>query len=492
MKNLKITLTLSTPAVLSRLTTIDSILLSLYYSFLEKNGKTLDFDPEHKTVNFLERKNGVFSGSIWYLSEDSKILYDFNQRIKNTETQKAKTYSKGGNFNLGFWKNALIKEETIFSDKIHFYIRGNYDVIEKLLSTQLKYIGGSRKLGFGKVSSFKIEIIDEDKGYMLNNSTPSKPLAVDSFSVNTKKVALFRATAPYWLEENKVPCYMPSLLLQESEDKTVSTKGYLVDTSLEADRYNAVLFTKAVIEDLNSNKQKNIVIEEVPVKDLNGKTYKYIDDNNSYTCAMTGRVEKCGVLGDLSSFLRDKRKSFADFNYVKNNEFLSHSALWALQNIKTLGNIYLDEDNLFYLQGKNKAEGTTAKEMIPHPEKLKPPFLASLKDTDNSQHINFKSKVSISNAFFFLQYGNETLCVDSEALVLAQKHLSKLFAIAEAAKVKKNEKYLVRQAALGDMRNESHYFHPSIEFMMDDIMEYKRVFDYNTRKIMALFVELEH
>ena len=42
------------------------------------------------------------------------------------------------------------------------------------------------------------------------------------------------------------------------------------------------------------------------------------------------------------------------------------------------------------------------------------------------------------------------------------------------------------------MRNESHYFHPSIEFMMDDIMEYKRVFDYNTRKIMALFVELEH
>ena len=88
MKNLKITLYLENACVLDRLTTIDAILLAAYYRFNESKGIKLAFDKEHKTVDFIHREKGVFSGSIWYVEEDDFVGYDFATIVKKPEYRK--------------------------------------------------------------------------------------------------------------------------------------------------------------------------------------------------------------------------------------------------------------------------------------------------------------------------------------------------------------------------------------------------------------------
>lgn len=221
MQNMKITLHLGSPAVLDRLTTIDSILLSCYYKHLDNLGEHLPFDKEHKTVKFIHREKGVFSGSIWYVEKDQFVTFDFQtiykkpeyERIHQSTGSKVKTDSR--------FKGAMIDDELFLAKKIHFYVRGDMKVIEAILQSTLSNVGKYARLNYGEVTSYDIEEIDTDKGYMLNPTTPSKPLPINDFKVESKKIAFSRRSAPYWLDEDIEACYMPTTSLYESVDNSI-------------------------------------------------------------------------------------------------------------------------------------------------------------------------------------------------------------------------------------------------------------------------------
>ena len=79
MKNLKITFSLKDGAILSRFTTIDSILLVHHYALQRELGnipKDKFIETKDDLVNlskWLKVENDVLSGSIWYVDENSHV-----------------------------------------------------------------------------------------------------------------------------------------------------------------------------------------------------------------------------------------------------------------------------------------------------------------------------------------------------------------------------------------------------------------------------------
>jgi hypothetical protein len=164
------------------------------------------------------------------------------------------------------------------------------------------------------------------------------------------------------------------------------------------------------------------------------------------------------------------KPSFADYDYFKNNDFLSKEALWCIENISEISYSYVDKDSWIYLQGKNAKDGTRYKDFLKDPKMLKPPFSINLKDTQNAQHVSFKGKVSISNAYFTVQYGNTQLYIDNEMLQNAIKEIEQITA----------EKKITKSHLCG-IFNDSKSGHIPLKKANENIQNLKIISDFQKR-----------
>ena len=449
MTNMKVTLFLEgySPLLINRFTTLDNILLSAYYGYKSKKGKPLPFDPEHKSINFIHKEYGVFSGSIWYIEEEDKIFYDFHQMIKNPEHQKIyDTLNKKTGSNSLF-KQALLEEETMLVEKIHFYIRGSRKHIEALLINEVESIGLKQKLGFGKIKSVGIEEIEEDRGYLLNKTTPSKPLPQSDFQVESKKIAYFRRSAPYWMRNSQEACYMPTTCLYERIDNTAKKKSkYKVakDTSYisNVDFIHTIASKFKDYEEIDASVQK---IKSLPKK---GDFFDF-KEGKEEICSLTGDIESKGIYGDVRNFMKKWKKSFSDYGHFEHDDFVSYKSLWCIHNLKPIGYSLVEkgQKGWVYLQGKEAADGKRINQYILDSNMFNPPFSVNLKDTANAQHVSFKGRVSISTAFYYVQYGDNTLQIDAEMLSEA---------IEDIRKAEKDFKNISKTHLCGNFRDSYH------------------------------------
>ena len=425
MKNLKITLHLDTsyPVILNRFTTIDSILLSAYYGYKAKKGERLPYDPDHKTVDFIHKENGVFSGSIWYIDRTENIYHDFHRIIKKPEHRKIFDATGKKTASNAKFKGALIEEETMIVKKIHFYIRGKQQHIEALLHNELKSIGQKQRLGFGKVNGVEVEEIAEDKGYKLDENTASKPLPVENFTVKSKKIALFRRSAPYWERDGREACYVPTSALYEMKDNTDSS-AYSVAKDLSfisAPRFIYEVGQKT--KDIGLKHESNIDTLLSKKKD---SPYEKLSEPKK--CVFTGEFSDEGLVGNSKEIMTKWRKSFADYDRMQGDGLISKEVMWCMDNMKEIGYSYIQRlgSKWVLIQGKDAKEEDRIESYLLEHKKMKPPFFIGIKDTVNGQHISFKSRISVSNAFYFVQYGNKTLQIDVQLLKDAVKDIEKI------------------------------------------------------------------
>lgn len=472
MQNLKITFSLGSPVMLDRTTSIDSILLSAYYAFLAKNGRRMEFDPEHKSVKFIHREHGVFSGSIWYIDRANEVHYDFNQMIKKPEYKKIFDATGKKTNSRPSFKAALLQEEIMLTDEVYFYIKGEKEVIEKLLLAEVDSIGKKSKLGFGTVTKCKVEEIDVDKGFMLNATTPSKPLPVVDFDVNTKKIAYFRRVAPYWLDEGKEACYMPTTALYEVEDTSAQESKYVVADDLKYISNVNFLYKQAQnhewFEDVTG-------ITSIPKKK---ECFEYKTSEEEKRCAFSGELGREGVHDDIKSFMLKERRSFGDHAYIKNDSFVSKEALWCIYGINKIAYALVDREKWMYLQGSRAEEGKRINDYLHTPEKFLPPFSINLKDTANAQHVSFKGAVSISNAYFVVQYGDKTLYIDSQMLGDA---------IADIQEILANNTGLTKSHLCGNFLKVYHAIpRKNMEENLFIVQKFQKKYDQNLRTLLSV------
>ena len=423
MKNLKINIHLSNPVIMDRFLTIDSILLALHFNKLRREGKidgfidTEEYIKENRNNLFIDYKNGVLSGSIWYIEEDAEIWLDNTIFSKKIETKKIyELTGKTVRTASGAFKAARFGFETMIVPKIYFYVKGDKEYIESLLK-DLKYIGKKASSGFGIIDKVTIEEIDKDKSYMLNNSTPSKPLPCDDWEVKSRKTAFYRPLPPYYDKKDIVPCFMPTKSLIERKDKTINNNNFHGLKNI--DYISAAKFAREYSK-----------FDEVEIFQKLSKKVKYLNDNTEHRCIICKSIEKEGLLGNPKNILPT---TFNDYAFLDKGDFLCLDCLWSMKQERVLGNTFISEDKVFYLQG-GKMEIKGAKEQqrfrdefFRNMDLLKPPFLISFKSTANTQHTVFKNKVAISNAMIPVSFGTEEhILIDVELLKEAIKDMEKI------------------------------------------------------------------
>ena len=396
MKNLKITFEFENYPLLNRYLTIDNILLNAYYK-KQKNKKFIKVENDLDNLSkWLKVKNNTLSGSIWYVDDKEIILPHNDILIKKIDDKKyiKETNKKSIDKGRGEFKAYRLGFERLTISSIYFYVSGNKNYIKSLLD-EVRFIGKKASLGFGKVKNYKIEEIGEDKSFMLNEFTPSKPLSCYKWKINSKKIAFYRDLPPYYLKENIVPCYIPTRSLVEKEDKSRLNKNF-----------------KAVITDYISPtkfaKEYSGFSDVELFKSLK-KGLKYVTDEE-HRCIICGSIEKEGILGNPKDYLPN---TFNDYAFLDKGDFICSNCLWSMKQERILGNTLITKDRVIYLQGgkmdiKNpKDQQKFRDEFFRNLDLLKPPFLISLKSTANAQHTVFKGKVAISNAMIPISFGTE-------------------------------------------------------------------------------------
>ena len=441
MKNLKITFNLESPAILqNRFMTIDSILLNVFFQKYKEQNNINDFikieDFLDEIGKFIEIKNNVISGYIWYVGKNNRIYSDEYRMFKSMrhEEYTKQEFFTDKNFitDKGWYKSYDLKYPLLALPSIYFYITGDKDKIEELLK-DIKYLGKKRKIGFGFTEEYSIEEIAENKGIFIDDTTVSKPVPCSQFSVNTHRVMFYRAYPPYWLKENKVACYMPPMYYTEEKDvswnenyKSIAPADYISPTE----------FVYQNMQDIfNFTYQKKHFTPKNPLK--------------QHTCIM------CGGNNGIKRNYKEKNeifpKTFTDFGFVDAGDYICDycKLIENSDNLNKTANLFFSENERIYIGGgnlnkiveknnpytkdmtkkayenmiKNKIKETKL-EFYKNIKEKTPPFLISIKNDSNSAHLIFKSTVNISNAIFQIvnkRYGAMT--IDTEMFLKAIEEL---------------------------------------------------------------------
>jgi hypothetical protein len=417
MTNLKITIALSSPLLADRLLTIDSILLGLYYNLkAQKAGEKQKFVDSVDHIGFIDKKEGVLSGSIWYIDPNAPVSFDFTRYTKKPETRKfvehgiTKTLHDEGK---GEYKAGLFEDEIMAVESIYFYVRGDKAIVSNLLG-YLKFVGKKGSIGYGRVESVRVAEIDEDKGHLLNPTTPSKPLPVESFDVRSKKISFYRSRPPYWSIKDLELCYMPTTALVETADNSYSKTQF--DALMDMSYVPNVSFVRKCVENLKIQGFTPFVLTDYKV-DTRKKRWE-LYDGEPQVCAFSGIEHTQGIKGNIREYMAAGMENFTDQGFMHGNDFIGDDFLWSVKKaqLDNLGDTLVTSNSIEYVQGKKKVDGRRFPDFIMEPTKLKPPFSLNVKTTSNAQHVVFKGRVAISNAFFPMQLGSNTMYVDGELL----------------------------------------------------------------------------
>jgi hypothetical protein len=441
MENLKITFNIESPVIFqNRFTTIDSILLSIFFTQFKEKNKITGFikteDLLDEIGKFIEVKNGIISGSIWYLDKNNPI---YKGEYRMFKSMKNEEYAKYGFFidtplviEKGKYKAYDLHFPLITTPNIYFYITGDKNKITELIKN-VKYLGKKIKIGFGFTDEeAKIEEIDENKGIMLNKNTVSKPIPCSKFTVNTHRIMFYRPYPPYWLKDGKVACYMPPMYYTETDDisfnedyNSISSIDYISPTEY-------VYYNTQKIIDYTFKKQS--FTPTIPEK--------------KHTCIM------CGGNNGIKRTIKEKEsdffpKTFNDFGFIGTGDYICDfcKIVECSDNINQTANLFISKDKNEYIGGKNIEDKIkesigftkTKKEFneilnakkreiklnfFKNIKNITPPFLITLKNKSNSVHLIFKSTINISNAMFQVfnkMHGN--MIIDTEMFLGAINEL---------------------------------------------------------------------
>lgn len=177
----------------------DSILAKLHFQ-QEMNNGTFDGDY-YKQLPFLKMSDGIYHTSkpfyeISHITNET-IIKSFNLDLYlelQGEMSHAQTIT---NNRSGRYKQHKVDFELIYTDKIIYYVNGEYEYIEKLLQN-LNFIGKKSSIGWGKIFSIEMEELKEDYSLFKDN-IPSRHLPdIETYrNKNMCKVQL-SLTPPYW------------------------------------------------------------------------------------------------------------------------------------------------------------------------------------------------------------------------------------------------------------------------------------------------------
>ena len=413
MKNLKISFLLLSPVILSRYTTIDSILIARYFDKLRKLGKigndfvkTEDFIPE--ISKFIQVKNGTLSGSIWYVGKEAKVSPSNAMLVKTKDREHMFKYTGKirDNEGSGEYKHYRFGFEALDIKEIYFYVSGDKETIEDLLM-DLKGVGKKITVGFGLIDKIKVEETDEDKSFIIKGQA-SRPLPCRNWNLESDRVMFYNAYPPYYDKKDKVPCYMPPTSLIEYEP-VENNRNYI--SLKEQDYIYPAEFAY------------NAVKKVLPKHD-------YPQILEAKTCSACGKVHDRGVK------LKDafNPASSNDYAFLEKGDFICEYCDWSVKSKAQnyLGYLLIEQNRHKHIQGKNM-EGENDKEkqdirtqLFSNLDELTPPFYIGIKSTEKQQHVVFKSTVSISNALIPIQYGNNTYVIDVELFNMAIEELKRL------------------------------------------------------------------
>jgi CRISPR type IV-associated protein Csf1 len=411
MENLKITFNLSRPIILNRYFTIDSFLLAIWFDKIKKERNITGFintkDYLDEISNFIKVINNTISGSIWYISHDNPIAYFNNSIFKKTDVDFFRKLNLGKKIetNRGHFKEYFLKYNAIVTKSIYFYIAGDKNVIESLLrGIGNLFIGKKNVIGFGEIKDYSIEIIETDKSFVLNDSTPAKPLSCKYWNIKSHKLMFYREYPPYWEKSDKTLCYMPTTSLVETMDKSYD-KGF--KSVLNTDFISPSEFAYEYF-----NKEKI--------------SYNYNDDGD---CALCGNKKGRRITKEI--FEKVYRKDFTDYPFLSGSGFVCDACIWSLTQLaKTAAEGSIVEHNkITYFWGdktgiEKKERKLYVAKILSNLSDLKPPFLILFRHKRQNQHYIFKGTVSISTALIPIQFGDDTLIVDNEILIDAIKDLN--------------------------------------------------------------------
>ena len=481
IRGLKITINLTSPFFMSRFTTIDSILLSLYYGSVYSG-----INPyEDKGTDFIFKRNGSFSGSIWFIERNAVVMPYTDVLTRLVEDGFFKGIFGRSVFEFGrskvqkgagAFRTLMNFYERLASDSVYFYIDADPDKVRELL-IKLKNIGKKGKYGWGAVSGFRIEDARPNKGFFLNQYTPSKPLPLRNWKkeVITDRIAYFRPQPPYWLKTGIEPCCMPHTNLIETADKR-KAKGnvFLSDKTVVP----ATLIASCYYPSESQKKKVNI------------------DKEAEGVCAFCGRKLKGGIpLRNSADLSNVTSSSFADFNLLASGaNMLCEECFTAL---KSVGSIF--KSGIIHKIGQGEYEKKSPKEAgeminrLMHNPDL--PYLLSWKTTSNQQHTFFKSgcHVSISELMPVVCRGDGlSVYVDRDMLLEAIKDAEDLYGLyMKLTKSKSAPKSLLTTMVIGKTsgmpvlkketsRNEEY---------MGKLFVFWRKYDFSTRMMLHFFLE---
>ena len=437
MKNLKITFNLKNGAILNRFTTIDSILLVHHYALQRELGNVPKDrfietkDDLENLSKWLEVKNGVLSGSIWYVDENSHVSL-WNTPVRKTTdvnaiynmTGKSVVSASKPTPSSGEFKSFDLAYEIIKVDKIHFYIRGDSKYIENL-AKRVKFIGAKSSSGNGWISGYTIEEVSFDKSFMIDEFTASKPLPYSAFRIKSKKIAVFRTLPPYSDKKDKELCYMPTTALIEKRDNTRLNNTFKISKDFEIDEL-AKYFAVETNFNFIKREKKPITNTEFLYNNLSKNTkfdfesyvipkglVKINKSEEKGVCACCGKEFTVGVLGEIKKLFS---QNFNDFPMMGKEQGICRECLWSMQDesCKNIDFSFIQNGKVEYLYGaKMSVEGTKPqslfrKEFVSNLDLLEVPYSININtNKGKSNHIGFKGNLTVSSAYAVFNFGDK-------------------------------------------------------------------------------------
>jgi hypothetical protein len=419
MKNLRITFYLKEGAILNRFTTIDSILLVHHYALQRELGnipkdKFIETKDDLENISkWLEVKNGVLSGSIWFVDENSHVsLWNVPVR-KRTDvnaifetTGKSVVSASKPTPSSGEFKAFDLAYETLKVDKIHFYIRGDEQYIEQLLK-RVKFVGAKSASGNGWVNGYSIEEVSIDKSFMIDEFTAAKPLPISRFIIDSKKIVTFRTLPPYSDKKDKEYCYMPTTALVERSDNSRNNSAFKVDTN------SAMMNTEFLYNNLSKRNEFDFESYSIP-KELKKINNTVVDDiKEEGVCACCGKTFTIGVNGDIKKLFS---ANFNDFPMIGKEKGICRECLWSVQSesCKNIDFSFVQNGKVEYLYGAKmsiegaKPQSLFRKEFVSNLDLLEVPYSININtNKGKSNHIAFKGNMTVSSAYAVFNFGDK-------------------------------------------------------------------------------------
>jgi len=318
-ESLKVKIFLSRPVLMSnRILTLDKLVSAILFG----RGRFNEKYKQEALEEIFEYRDGVPAASIFFAN--TPIVYDNTALTLNVSRSRDiyMEFIKGkindSIFNTqgsGPWKMSRTTFITFYTDYIYFYAIADKEKLLDVLRSNLVTIGKKAQYGYGAVLGVEVEKIDEEKAYMLNEWTPSRPLPI-GWDVKTDNIALYNINGPAWDRKGLEPCFMPPSSLGERVYESKSEPNYTLETISSTEfvaKYHPDEFFK-------------------PNKKINSRL---VENTHSKPCSICGIVSQKGVyINGVDDIQKITSASFTDYRNLnlKNDDFFCEYCAKALTN----------------------------------------------------------------------------------------------------------------------------------------------------------------